>query len=222
MKRLLSICLIVMMLFSVPAYANGTNMEVETTYSETLTLDGIENTFDYYDDANGNKIIKITNEQTGAIDYVKSITDDNKIIIYLNDTEFAILEKNNIISNREILDAGWTYIGSVSHNWTQRDAVTTAMVAGGIAAALSGIIGIYGFGNVVTVSAVITAMGEPALQAYLNKYIDAVIYAAMYQQTSWGQTTLRVDYSIYFEGRLSPDYSAYIPVNYITSEECHK
>lgn len=42
--------------------------------------------------------------------------------------------------------------------------------------------------------------------------------AALYQQISWGQTTLRLDWSILFENRLSPDYSLYILVSVMASE----
>lgn len=238
MKRMLKKCLTgclagLLMLYSVtPVYANENNVSnlYQENYVESASIDGDDYSFEYYYDNEGNRNIAIKNIDAGTVDIVTARDDqnDDAVSVYVNGRQLMTMslsddqaDTNSVNNSMEENQArsDWMFIGADSLNWTQSYANTTTIVAAGIAVALGPALGWAGLaGGLVTAAGVAAAMGQAQLSIYVNKYVNGVIYAALYQQTSWGQTTLRLDWSILFENRLSPDYSLYIPVSVMASE----
>ncbi len=148
-------------------------------------------------------------------DVVTAKTNSEGTIIYANGEVAGKISPMNT-TETQAERAGWLYLGSDSVEWTEKYAATTTIVAAGIAAALMEAEVALGNPFLITAARVATAMGTAALGVYVNKMVDAMIYMDFYQQTSFGQTTLRIDWSIDFEGEVSDTYSLFIPVGPIT------
>lgn len=155
-KRLFTMLLSVLLMFSLtiqPAFAATTMGASYDLYaneeSETLYIEGISYTYNYYYE-NGFRAIDVVNNENGHID--KIVYDEVDGTILLNEDQFVVVD--NIASTLDLgFTDGWESLDTSSHYISWGEATTAAVIAGMIAIYL-GSLGTAG---------VIAAMGVGAL-----------------------------------------------------------
>lgn len=159
------------LLLYVPAYGAS---NVEEASSEMIVLDGTEYTYEYSYGSNGEKTTTITNEDSGSVDVLSYIYDENgKATVYQNGRVIAYIDKASATLEDETQIASrssWVYMGSDSHYVTWAQGTTVSVVADVIATAC-------GFAGP---SFIITAIGYSVLSSLASNAIGCTIHVTMY------------------------------------------
>lgn len=173
-------------LFAQPVYAAGTEQNIFTLEgtTETVVIDGISYTYNYYLE-NGDRVITIANNANNTVD--KMVYDVDSSIIYLNGEIFATIENKPSISRAgggKTAD-GWEILSTSSHYISWAQGTTAAIVATAIAAYL----GVVTAGNVIAIMG-ISALGVLAAATsggtlYVELHMYYVLFVQPQYRTVW-------------------------------------
>lgn len=96
-------------------------------YSETVNIDGIDYTYDYFF-KDGNRAINVTNTDTGHIDTI--VYDESNLEILLNNSLLATVETTYSTTDEYFRSNDyWQDLGSTSHRITWKQGTTVSVVA---------------------------------------------------------------------------------------------
>ncbi len=156
-KRLFTMIMVVILMFSITIQTTFAATTVGATYdlyaneeSETLDIEGINYTYNYYYE-NGCRAIDIVNNESGQID--KLVYDELDGTIFLNEDQFVTVD-NDCSAQALGYTNGWEPLGKKSSHYISWGEATTAAVVAGMIAIYLGSLGTAG---------VIAAMGVGAL-----------------------------------------------------------
>ena len=141
MKSIVPFVVFVLLLniYSIPAHAASSTDPITDLYadniSESVDIDGINYTYVYSYDLEGNRVIYVTNTETGISDIVTY--DISTSTIYFNDEEVAKTSNSALSSSTaRARDAGWEKVGSGSQYISWATGTSAAALAAVIAIAL--------------------------------------------------------------------------------------
>lgn len=169
---------------------------------EIVKIEGINYTYNYFYDNDGNRTIKITNSFDESVDIISYDNDLGEIILNGEKISEMILEENGEaeIATRE---ANYSYLGSRSKRISWGKAAVAATVAGAIAVAVGNIGG----------AAVIAAMGIAALGALASTAGGGVVKTKVYSLKAGSFTNYKYVWSFTAStGDKYGNYTSYITV----------
>lgn len=209
-KKVVATTLCVSLLMGTMVFAGETDQkEMSNPYiqelNEEVQIDGTNYKYEY-DMEDGNKVTFITNEDTEKTD--KLLYDETKDIFYLNGEKIA--EINEESWNGEFQENGflkaapaYTYLGAKSKKISWGKAVSVAVLAEVIAAAVGSIGG----------AAVIAAMGSTALGVVAGAATNGVVNTKTYSRKTGKITNYKYVWSFTPSGsRKYGDYTSYVTV----------
>lgn len=208
-QRLFVLASVLALLFvntiSVSAASFGETSEVaspvnlyEDRVTEVTEIDGVNYTFYYFLDKDGNRTISVANDRDSTIDTVKL----NKNKIYLNNELIGSIDIS-LTSNSFIpQDSTWLYVGSSTDRVSWATGTAVATVAAIIAIPLASMGG----------AGVLAAMGTAAIGTLAASAIGGTIKVTTYRYNSIFMHQLRHDWS--FTASTGDYYGVY---SYITS-----
>ena len=209
---------------TVPAFAENNNLPPSgdlfaQEFCETVNIEGVNYTYQYSYNEEGNETIVITNDVDDRVDIV-SLDPDNSVIM-LNDKVAATID---IVENTELSNlndeqispqSDWVRIGSPeTKTITIKDAETVDQVAAIIRVGLTAVQFVYSAYFAITIAMVVAKMGTVFLQAYVWMNVDATLRGEFYQMVSFGTVQYRYDWTFTDKnGRTSGPHSWYTVAN---------
>ncbi len=177
--------------------------------TETINIDGINYTYNYFYDEDGNRAITILNESTGIGDIVTYEIESSNV--YLNDEVVAMFGFNaqqNLYNDLEshlpqtFSNDNWIYWGSSSNRITWGQGTDVAVLAAIIAS------GISSLGATIGASSVIGVMGAGTLGVIAGCAIGGTVYTTTYKFNSIFVNQIRIDWS--FTASTGDSYGTYM------------
>jgi len=224
-KKIVAIVLTaaITMTTTIPAFAENNNKPTgdlfAQEFSETISIEGVEYTYQYSYNEDGNETIVITNNENDRVDVVT--LDESNSAILLNDKIAATIdtvastELSNLNEGQIMPQSGWVRIGSPeTKTITIEDAETVDQVAAIIRIGLTAMSYAYSQFFSITIATVIAKMGTIFLQAYVWANIEATLYGEFYQMVSLGSVQYRYDWTFTDRnGRTSGPHSWFTVAN---------
>ncbi len=218
MKKLIATVLTVAMTMSIgaPVFAETSTQSIysDNVYAQNLTettnIKGVDYTYHYFYNEDGDEVIGVTDHETGCIDYV--VKDKETSIIYISATPMINSEAVN--TNLQIVRAGWTLIASDSAPIPQEFADDVYAAAAIISAGFQGLgimyVGVPG----ISAAVIISNIGLSALQRYVDRTVGGIATGTLYQMVSGGVVQLRLDWTYTdLDGVSFGPYNSYWTVN---------
>lgn len=208
----LTLCSILSFGLTVHAADNGLEIEIQKSekeiygnnLEETININGINYTYNYYYDKDGNRTIRTTNNSTKHVDIIKYdketseiLLNDEVIVSSNNISDSTTLEKN---INKTSRANRWKYIGTKKKNFSWKKNELVSNVAASLAMAIPG----------VTVKQVIAQMGLTLLSQLAKTSTKGTVTTKTYQLKAGKLTNNKYVATLVANGKKRGTYTFYV------------
>lgn len=213
-KTLIALTLCSILSFGLTVHAADNDLEIEIQKSEkeiygnnleeTININGINYTYNYYYDKDGNRTIRTTNNSTKHVDIIKYdketseiLLNDEVIVSSNNISDSTTLEKN---INKTSRANRWKYIGTKKKNFSWKKNELVSNVAASLAMAIPG----------VTVKQVIAQMGLTLLSQLAKTSTKGTVTTKTYQLKAGKLTNNKYVATLVANGKKRGTYTFYV------------
>lgn len=174
MKKLIAVVICLVMCLNSVAFASSETADETDIYAkgyeETLIIEGVNYTYRYSYDNNGNREIRILNNETNEVDIVKYyVTTGNATLNGM--TVITTVPSLEVMENEISPNADYTYVGKVTRKISWAETAAVSAVVGLIASAI----------GKVTGAMVLAKIGSAAIKAMIRSYRNATVVTKIYE-----------------------------------------
>lgn len=207
-KKIIASVLCVAMCFGMTAFAaedNNLATDGKDIYSqkleESIEIDGINYTYKYYYNDEGNRTVAMTNNNTGQVDVIVNNEDTSEILV--NDTVVATVSDviENVDDDVPMTRAGtWKYIGTTTKKFSWKANVSVATAAAIIASVIP----------MVSGATVLAKMGTSLLSEFAKKSVSGSVKIETYQLVAGKVTNNKFVCTVVMNGKTCKSFTCYV------------